>query len=58
MLHLAALTATIMTANVFLIIMPNQRIVVADRRAGRRPEARSGQITKPITLTFPCLSSF
>lgn len=46
MLLLATFTATIMTANVFLIIMPNQRIVVADRRAGRRPEVRSGQITK------------
>ncbi len=30
LLHLGAFTATIMTANVFLIIMPNQRIVVAD----------------------------
>ena len=46
MLHLGAFTATIMTANVFLIIMPNQRIVVADLRAGRRPEARYGQIAK------------
>ncbi|WP_417726330.1 urate hydroxylase PuuD [Roseovarius sp.] len=46
MLHLGAFTATIMTANVFLIIMPNQRIVVADLRAGRTPEARYGQIAK------------
>ncbi|MFU8777944.1 MAG: urate hydroxylase PuuD, partial [Roseovarius sp.] len=46
MLHLGAFTATIMTANVFLIIMPNQRIVVADLRAGRRPEARYGHIAK------------
>ena len=30
MLHLGAFTATIMTANVFFIIMPNQRIVVKD----------------------------
>ena len=30
-----AFTATIMTANVFLIIMPNQRIIVADLKAGR-----------------------
>ncbi|KTF08161.1 protein containing DUF989, partial [marine sediment metagenome] len=35
LLHLGAFTATIMTANVFLIIMPNQRIVVADLKAGR-----------------------
>ena len=40
MLHLGAFTATIMTANVFLIIMPNQRIVVADLKAGRAPDPR------------------
>ena len=33
LLHLGAFTATIMTANVFFIIMPNQRIVVADLKA-------------------------
>jgi uncharacterized membrane protein len=46
MLHLGAFTATIMTANVFFIIMPNQRIVVADLKAGRVPEARYGRIAK------------
>ncbi len=35
MLHLGAFTATIMTANVFLIIMPNQRVVVSDLVAGQ-----------------------
>ena len=46
LLHLGAFTATIMTANVFLIIMPNQRIVVADLQAGRTPDARYGKIAK------------
>ena len=46
LLHLGALTATIMTANVFLVIMPNQRIVVADLKAGRTPDPKYGQIAK------------
>jgi uncharacterized membrane protein len=46
MLHLGAFTATIMTANVFFIIMPNQRIVVADLQAGRMPDAKYGKIAK------------
>jgi uncharacterized membrane protein len=46
MLHLGAFTATIMTANVFLIIMPNQRIVVADLKAGRKPDPKYGKIAK------------
>ena len=46
MLHLGAFTATIMTANVFFIIMPNQRIVVADLKAGRTPDGKFGKIAK------------
>ena len=46
LLHLGAFTATIMTANVFFIIMPNQRIVVADLKAGRVPDAKYGKIAK------------
>ena len=46
MLHLGAFTATIMSANVFFIIMPNQRIVVADLIAGRIPDAKYGKIAK------------
>ncbi|MBF9033404.1 cysteine desulfurase [Rhodobacterales bacterium HKCCE2091] len=46
LLHLGAFTATIMTANVFFVIMPNQRIVVADLKAGRAPEAKYGKIAK------------
>ena len=46
LLHLGAFTATIMTANVFLVIMPNQRIVVADLKAGRKPDPKYGKIAK------------
>ncbi|MEM9477485.1 MAG: urate hydroxylase PuuD [Pseudomonadota bacterium] len=46
MLHLGAFTATIMSANVFFIIIPNQRIVVADLKAGRVPDAKYGKIAK------------
>ena len=45
-LHLGAFTATIMSGNVFFIIMPNQRIVVADLQAGRTPDAKYGKIAK------------
>lgn len=46
MLHLGAFTATIMTANVFFIIMPNQRIVVDDLKNGRTPDPKYGKIAK------------
>ena len=46
LLHLGAFTATIMTANVFFIIMPNQRIVVADLKEGRTPDPKYGKIAK------------
>ncbi|WP_227270205.1 urate hydroxylase PuuD [Roseobacter weihaiensis] len=46
LLHLGAFTATIMTANVFFIIMPNQRIVVKDLKQGRTPDAKYGKIAK------------
>ena len=46
LLHLGAMTATIMTANVFFIIMPNQRIVVSDLKAGRKPDPKYGKIAK------------
>jgi uncharacterized membrane protein len=46
LLHLGAFTATIMTANVFLIIMPNQRVVVKDLQEGRTPDAKYGKIAK------------
>jgi uncharacterized membrane protein len=46
LLHLGAFTATIMTANVFFIIMPNQQIVVRDLQEGRTPDAKYGKIAK------------
>jgi len=46
LLHLGAFTATIMTGNVFFQIMPNQRVVVADLKAGRTPDAKYGKIAK------------
>jgi uncharacterized membrane protein len=45
-LHLGAFTATIMTANVAMIIIPNQKIVVADLKAGRTPDPKYGKIAK------------
>ncbi|MEH6717626.1 MAG: urate hydroxylase PuuD [Aurantimonas endophytica] len=50
MLHTGAMIATIMTANVFLTIIPNQTIVVADLKAGRTPEARLGKEAKQRSL--------
>jgi len=60
LLHLGAFTATIMSANVFLIIMPNQRIVVADLIAGRTPDPKYGKIAKQRSthnnyLTLPVI---
>ncbi|MBK0398766.1 urate hydroxylase PuuD [Limibaculum sp. M0105] len=45
-LHVGAVIATIMSANVFLVIIPNQKIVVADLKAGRTPDPVYGQIAK------------
>jgi uncharacterized membrane protein len=60
LLHLGAFTATIMSANVFFTIMPNQRIVVADLKAGRKPDPKYGKIAKQRSthnnyLTLPVL---
>ena len=46
LLHIGAFTATIMTANVFLIIIPNQKIVVADLKQGKEPNPEFGRIGK------------
>lgn len=50
LLHLGAFTATIMSANVFMIIIPNQKVVVADLIAGRKPDAKYGKIAKQRSL--------
>ncbi|RIK85717.1 MAG: cysteine desulfurase [Hyphomicrobiales bacterium] len=49
-LHLGAFTATIMSANVFLVIIPNQKVVVADLIAGRKPDPKYGRIAKTRSL--------
>ncbi|OUS08273.1 cysteine desulfurase [Rhodobacterales bacterium 52_120_T64] len=59
-LHLGAITATIMSANVFITIIPNQKIVVADLIAGRKPDPKYGKIAKQRSthnnyLTLPVL---
>jgi len=50
MLHTGALIATIMTANVFFIIIPNQKIVVADLKAGKEPDPALGKAAKQRSL--------
>jgi uncharacterized membrane protein len=60
LLHLGAFTATIMAGNVFFTIMPNQRVVVADLIAGRKPDAKYGKIAKQRSthnnyLTLPVI---
>lgn len=45
-LQTGAMMATAMTGNVFFVIIPNQRIVVADLKAGRTPAAKYGAIAK------------
>lgn len=60
LLHLGAFTATIMSANVFFIIIPNQKIVVADLIAGKAPDPMFGKIAKQRSthnnyLTLPVI---
>ena len=60
LLHLGAFTATIMSGNVFFTIIPNQKIVVADLIAGRKPDPKYGKIAKQRSthnnyLTLPVI---
>jgi len=60
LLHLGAFTATLMSGNVFFVIIPNQKIVVADLMAGRTPDAKYGNIAKQRSthnnyLTLPVI---
>ncbi len=48
--HLGAFTATIMSANVFFIIIPNQRKVVASLIAGEAPDPKLGVQAKQRSL--------
>src|SRR5690606_14136100 len=49
-IHAGALIGTIMVANVFFVIIPNQKVVVADLIAGRKPEPALGQQAKQRSL--------
>ncbi|HVQ09739.1 MAG TPA: urate hydroxylase PuuD [Allosphingosinicella sp.] len=49
-LHVGAIIGTVMVANVFLIIIPNQRKVVADLVAGRTPDPALGAAAKQRSL--------
>ena len=56
-LHLGAFTATIMSANVFLVIIPNQKKVVADLIAGKQPDpalANRRSSARCTTIISPC----
>ncbi len=59
-IHTGALMATIMTANVFLVIIPNQHKIIASLKAGETPDPRLGAIGKIRSthnnyLTLPVL---
>lgn len=60
MLHVGIFTATLMSGNVIFLIIPNQKIVVTDLIAGRRPDAKYGRIAKQRSthnnyLTLPVI---
>lgn len=50
LLHLGAFTGTIMSANVFFIIIPNQKKVVADLIAGKQPDPALGMQAKQRSI--------
>ena len=59
-IHVGALVGTIMAANVFAVIIPNQKKMIAQMIAGQTPEARFGVIGKQRSihnnyLTLPVL---
>jgi len=49
-LHVGAMIGTVMVANVFFVIIPNQRKVVADLIAGRTPDPALGAAAKQRSL--------
>jgi len=49
-MQMGALIGTMMVANVFLVIIPNQRKVVADLVAGRTPDPALGRAAKQRSL--------
>ena len=49
-LHIGAIIGSVMVGNVFFIIIPNQKKVVADLIAGRTPDPRLGAMAKQRSL--------
>ena len=49
-LHVGAVLGTIMSANVFFAIIPGQKKMVAEIRAGREPDPTSGRIGKQRSI--------
>jgi len=49
-IHLGAMIGTVMVANVFFVIIPNQRKVVAALLAGEKPDPALGQAAKQRSL--------
>ena len=59
-MHVGAIIGTIMVANVFFVIIPGQRRMLAQIRAGEQPDPRPGQLGKMRSvhntyLTLPVL---
>jgi len=59
-LHIGAMIATMMSANVFMIIIPNQKKIVASLQAGETPDPKLGKMSKLRSthnnyLTLPVL---
>lgn len=49
-IQMGAIVGTVMAANVFVVIIPNQKKVVADLIAGRSPDPKLGQQAKQRSL--------
>ena len=49
-MQMGALVGTIMVANVAMVIIPKQRVVVADLIAGRKPDPKLGAVAKQRSL--------
>ena len=50
MMQMGALVGTMMVANVAMVIIPNQRVVVADLIAGKQPDPKLGAAAKQRSL--------
>jgi uncharacterized membrane protein len=49
LIHIGALMATIVSGNLFMNIIPNQKKVVTDLLAGREPNSASGLDRNPLS---------